>query len=174
MKLRHNNAKPRRRGIGTRRGRKNSEKHRVGSGKLFAASKTRKIKRIHASPDSFDVHRLENAFATRRGIRALTSPRIGCCNIFRRNTQSMAIAVAAAALSDARSRCSVCARRCEPRIERYSVVRNSLIPTDLSGPGDVSFARFRELSSGRRKYVRTYVQQRERASAAQRRGSLQI
>lgn len=41
------------------------QKHltRVGSGKLFAVSKT-EIKRIHAAQVSFDVHRLENAFAT--------------------------------------------------------------------------------------------------------------
>lgn len=49
------------------RKRKNFEKQkyptRVGSGKLFAVSKT-EIKRIHAAQVSFDVHRLENAFAT--------------------------------------------------------------------------------------------------------------
>lgn len=51
VKLKHNNAKPRLRSIGTAAGEEEFRETGVGNGKLFAMSKTRKIKRIHANPE---------------------------------------------------------------------------------------------------------------------------
>lgn len=119
---------------------KTSDENR-GSGKSFAVSKTNEIKRIHAARIRLTsiVWKTGEEGDDCRGIRVLTSPRYGtgllqylsrACNIQDNG--------GCATLLNARS---VYARPCRrypvvpfpSRIERYSVVRNSLIPTYLPG-----------------------------------------